>query len=73
MVLSKRIFSVSTRFLALLIKLKGIPFFSATSKVKELPAWPTYNLYNGSRVFSLNCMLALVTLSNSFASTFKLE
>jgi hypothetical protein len=35
-------------------------FFSATSKVKELPAWPKANLYKGSSDFSSNIMLALV-------------
>ena len=73
MVLSNLIFSVSTRFLALLIMLYGIPFFCATSKVNELPACPINSLYKGSKERSSNCMLALVTFSNSFANTFKLE
>jgi hypothetical protein len=42
-----------------LIRLNGIPFFSATSKVKELPAWPKA-IYTRLQDFSSNIMLALV-------------
>ena len=72
-VASNLTFPLSIFFFALFIRLYGIPFFSATSKVNELPACPNTRLKVGSNVLSLNCMFAFDILGNSFANNFRFE